>query len=197
MNDQILWFATRGAGIVSLVLLTVVGSLGIVAAVGRQSSSWPRFLTVGLHRNLALLSVAFLGIHIVTAVLDPFADLGWVAAAVPFASSYRPLWVGLGVISVDLALAVVVTSLVRVRLGQRTWRAVHWLAYAAWPLAILHGIGSGSDASASWMLVINAACITTALVAVAIRVLAARPDRRALMAATVEMSAFMDARRPR
>lgn len=159
MSTQILWFATRGSGIVSLILFSAVACLGLLAVARAQSSAWPRFLTVQLHRNLALVSVAFLGLHIVTAVLDPFTSLGVIAAVVPLASSYRPLAVGLGVISVDLALAVVLTSLVRERIGQRTWRAVHWAAYGAWPLAVLHTITAGSDSLAPWMLGVTAACV--------------------------------------
>ncbi len=175
MTDQILWLVARGAGMVSLVLFTAVVCLGVLTVVRWQSPSWPRFLSVGLHRNLALLSVVFLVLHIVTAIVDPYTSLGLVAAAIPFASSYRPLWVGLGVIAFDLLMALVVSSLLRARLGQRAWRAIHWLAYAAWPLALGHGFGSGSDGSAVWMLGIQAVCVVA--VAVAWRVIAGRSNR--------------------
>ena len=167
MTTQILWFATRGAGIVSLILFSAVACLGLLAVARTQSARWPRFLTVELHRNLALLSVAFLAIHILTAVLDPFTNLGIGAALVPLASSYRPLPVAFGVVSVDLVAAVVVTSLLRERLGHRVWRAVHWSSYAAWPLAVEHTLTAGSDAFAPWMLVVQVACVlavSTALV---------------------------------
>ena len=177
MSDQILWFATRGAGVVSLLLFTAVTCLGILTVVRWQSPSWPRFLTVQLHRNLALLSVGFLALHIVTAVVDPFTSLGLVAAAIPFASSYRPLWVGLGVVSMDLTIAIVVTSLLRDRLGQRAWRAVHWLAYASWPLAVVHSLGAGSDAFAPWMLAITGACVATVGAAVVWRMTSASSNR--------------------
>jgi len=159
VTDTVLWYATRGAGIVSLVLFTVVVALGVLSAIRWQTRAWPRFMTAGLHRNLALLSVVFLVIHIVTAVVDPFTALGPLTALVPFSSPYRRLWLGLGVVAFDLLLAIVVTSLIRVRLGQRIWRAVHWLAYAAWPVALLHGIGTGSDAAALWMRAIDAGCV--------------------------------------
>jgi sulfoxide reductase heme-binding subunit YedZ len=180
MNDQILWFATRGAGIVSLLLFTAVVCLGILTVVRWQSDSWPRFLSRELHRNLALLSVLFLTIHIVTAIADPFTALGLLAAVVPFASSYRPLWVGLGVVALDLLLAIVMTSLIRNLMGQRTWRAVHWLAYAAWPLAVLHGVGSGTDSSPLWMLPIQAACVLAVAGAAAWRLAVGRSNRRQL-----------------
>ena len=185
MNDQILWFATRGAGVVSILLFSAVTCLGILTVMRVQSPSWPRFLTVELHRNLALLSVVFLVIHIVTAIADPFTSLGVLAAAIPFASSYRPLWVGLGAISLDLLLAIVVTSLLRARVGQRAWRAVHWLAYGAWPLAVVHGIGSGSDTSAWWMLGIDAACVLAVAAAVVWRVAAGRSNRSRLAGVVV------------
>ena len=159
MNDQILWFAARGAGAVSLLLFSAVACLGILTSGRYQRPGWPRFVTAELHRNLALLSTVFLGVHIVTAIVDPYASLGLLAALVPFASSYRPLWVALGVISLDLGIAVVATSLLRDRIGRRTWRAMHWLAYAAWPLGVVHSIGSGSDNSSIWMLAIDAACV--------------------------------------
>lgn len=159
MSTQILWFATRGSGIVSLILFSGVACLGLLAVARAQSPNWPRFLTVGLHRNLALLSVAFVALHVVTAILDPFTSLGVAAAVIPLASSYRPVAVALGVISVDLTLAVVITSLLRERIGQRTWRAVHWAAYGAWPLAVAHCLTAGSDALSLWMLGTTVGCV--------------------------------------
>jgi methionine sulfoxide reductase heme-binding subunit len=180
VNDQLLWFASRGSGIVSLILLTAVTVLGLISVVRWQRPSWPRFLTADLHSNLALMSVVFVGVHIVAAILDPFAKLGISAAVIPFASSYRPLWVGLGVISVYLVVALIITSILRERIGQRTWRAVHWLAYAAWPLAVLHSAGSGSDAFATWMLAIEALSVAAVATALAWRLLAARSNREQL-----------------
>jgi methionine sulfoxide reductase heme-binding subunit len=180
VNDQILWFAARGAGIVLLLLFTAVTCLGIVTVVRWQSASWPRFLTAELHRNLALLSVVFLVIHVVTAILDPFVTMGWLSVVVPLASDYRPVWVGLGALSVDLFIAIAVTSLLRARVGQRVWRAVHWLAYASWPLAVLHSIGTGSDSGAWWMRQIDLICVFAVGGAVVWRLVAGRSNRSRL-----------------
>ena len=174
MSTQVLWFATRGAGIVSLLLFTAIVVLGVITSVRWQARQWPRFLTAEVHRSIALLSVVFLALHIATAVIDPYASLGWVSALVPFSSSYRLLWLGLGVVSLDLLLAVVLTSLLRARVGRRAWRAVHWTAYASWPLALAHGIGTGSDASAAWMVGIDVVCIVAVVTAVAWRLAAGR-----------------------
>jgi len=182
MSEQFLWFASRGSGIVSLLLLTTVTVLGLTSMVRWQRPTWPRFLTNDLHSNLALLSVVFVGVHVTSAILDPFTNLGIYAATIPFASSYRPLWVGLGVISVYLFVALIVTSLLRERLGQRTWRLVHWVAYAGWPLAVVHSMGSGSDAFALWMMAIEALCIGVVALALTWRVAAGRTNREQLPA---------------
>jgi predicted ferric reductase len=186
VSTQILWFATRGAGIVSMLLFTAVVVLGVITTMRWQTDRWPRFLTVELHRTISLLSVVFLVVHILTAILDPFTNLGLAAALVPFASSYRPLWVGLGVLSVYLGVAVLVTSLLRERVGLRLWRAVHWLAYASWPLALLHTIGSGSDATAPWMLAVDAICVVPVAVAVAWRLIYARGSNRSVLVSVAE-----------
>ena len=182
MSDQILWFASRGSGIVSLILSTAVVCLGLLVVVRWARPSWPRFLTAELHRRVALLSVVFLAIHIATAILDPYTSLGLIAAVVPLASSYRPVAVALGVISVDLMLAVIVTSLLRDRIGHRAWRAVHWFAYGAWPLAVLHSLTAGSDAGAPWMLAITGLSVGAVAGSLAWRLSAGRSLRAAMPA---------------
>jgi predicted ferric reductase len=176
VNNSLLWYTTRGAGAVTLILLTAVVVLGVLSALRVQSESWPRFLTTGLHRNLALMTLVFLSLHIVTAVVDPYTNLGWAAALIPFSSSYRTLWLGLGVISFELLVAIVVTSLVRVMLGHRVWRAIHWLTYAAWPIGVVHGLGTGTDTWSAWMLAITAACVAAVGMAVALRLNAGSTD---------------------
>ena len=152
------WYLTRASGAVSLILLTLSLAVGI-ALVGRiRSGRWPRFAVDGIHRSSSLLAIAFLAVHIVTAVLDSFAPISLLNAVIPFAGAYRPLWLGLGATAFDLLLAVALTSAVRGRLGFRTWRAVHWLAYASWPVAMLHGLGTGSDVGKSWMTIVYVIC---------------------------------------
>jgi methionine sulfoxide reductase heme-binding subunit len=176
MNNTILWYTTRGAGAVSLLLLSAVVVLGVLSTLRYESPSWPRFLTTGLHRNISLTAVVFLALHIVTAVVDPFTHLGWVAAVVPFSSYYRTFWLGIGVIAFDLLLAITVTSLVRGIIGHRTWRAIHWLAYASWPVAVIHSFGTGSDTWSAWMIVIDVVCIVAVLAALGARILMRSPD---------------------
>jgi sulfoxide reductase heme-binding subunit YedZ len=170
VTNSVLWYATRGAGAVTLILLSCVVVLGILSNLRVQSPSWPRFLTTGLHRNLALMTLVFLVLHIVTAVVDPYTNLGWASAFIPFSSYYRTFWLGLGAIAFELLLAIVATSLVRGVLGHSAWRAVHWLTYAAWPVAVVHGLGTGTDTWSAWMLAITAACVAAVGLAAIVRV---------------------------
>jgi DMSO/TMAO reductase YedYZ heme-binding membrane subunit len=154
-----LWYLTRAAGLVSLVLLSATVVLGLVASVGWTTQRWPRFLSQSVHRNLSLYCLAFIGLHVVSTVADGYVPIGIVDAFIPFRSPYRPLYVGLGALAFDMLLAVAITSGLRRRIGTGAWRAVHWLAYACWPIAVLHGLGSGSDPRLPGALLVFVACI--------------------------------------
>jgi sulfoxide reductase heme-binding subunit YedZ len=161
-----MWYLARGAGIVSLLLLTGSVLLGILTSVRWMSDRWPRFTTTYLHRNLSLLAVVFLVLHVATVVIDGFAPIRWLDVVIPFASPYRPFWLGLGTIAFDLVLALVATSLLRHRIGPRLWRTVHWLAYACWPVAVVHGMGTGTDTASQLFLVVDGLCIAAVILAV-------------------------------
>lgn len=163
------WYLTRSTGAVALILLTLVVVLGVIDVSRLSSGFWPRFLTDSLHRRVSLLAVAFLGVHIVTAVLDSYAPIGLWDALIPFHSSYRPLWLGFGAIAFDMLLALMISSIFRSRIGQRSWRAIHWMGYACWPIAVVHGLGTGSDVKEVWMLVIDAVCVLSVVGVVMLR----------------------------
>ena len=172
------WYLARGTGAVSLVMLTASVVLGVLGSVRFTAAPrWPRFAIDSLHRDVSLLVLVVLGVHIITSVLDSFAPIRLIDAVIPFASTYRPLWLGLGALSFDLLIALVVTSLVRRRLGYRAWRAIHWLAYASWPVAVFHGLGTGSDTKVWWMLALTAACVGAVLIAVWVRIGSTSDDR--------------------
>ena len=176
MTDQALWYTTRAAGAVTLVLFTAVVVLGQVARLRVESRSWPRFMSADLHRNLSLLGLVFLALHIVTAVVDPFTSLGIAPVVAPFVSDYRRFWLGLGTTAFLLMLALVITSLLRGRVGARAWKVIHWASYAAWPLAVAHGLGTGTDAFSTWLFGITIACVATVGIVTTWRVVAAPPD---------------------
>lgn len=185
-----LWYLSRGTGVVSLLLLTAAVVLGVAGPLRLR----PRALVAGLHRNVPLLAVAFVVAHVVTTVADAFAPIGLKDGVLPFLSPYRPIWLGLGTVAFDLLLALVATSLVRARLGLRGWRAVHWLAYASWPVALAHGLGTGSDAHTGWLVTLSLVCTIAVAAAVLARVLRApglggRP--RVVLAAAVPVTALV------
>ena len=167
-GSQGLWFLSRGSGLVLLVLFSAVIVLGVATRTGSTPRRWPHFAVAELHRTHSLFAVALLVLHVVTAILDPFVTIGWAATLLPFASPYRTLAIGLGTLAVDLGGAVLLTSLVRQHLGQRAWRAVHWLAYLAWPVAFVHSLTAGNDLGVWWVALIevgSAAAVAAALLA--------------------------------
>jgi methionine sulfoxide reductase heme-binding subunit len=168
-----LWYASRATGVVSLVLLTAVVVLGILVSRQARLPGLPRFAGLGLHRYLSMLAVGFVAVHVLTAITDSYVSIGLVAVIIPFTSAYQPLWLGLGAVSLDLIVAIIITSLLRHRIGRRPWRAVHWLAYASWPVALAHGLGSGTDLRAGPLLGLTVACTAAVAVAVGWRAAAA------------------------
>jgi sulfoxide reductase heme-binding subunit YedZ len=159
-----------------------------MTSVRWSSPRWPRFVVEFLHRNVALLTVVFLVIHIATVVLDGFAPIGWKDAVLPFASDYRPLWLGLGAVAFDLIVALVATSLLRHRIGHRTWRVLHWFAYVCWPVAIVHGLGTGTDTKVGVVLVVNVMCVVAVLAAVWWRLAVGWPARTGVRVAALGVS---------
>jgi sulfoxide reductase heme-binding subunit YedZ len=172
------WYLMRASGVTSLVLLTIVLALGIATIKRWRFGRAPAFVTASVHRSISLLSVAFLTIHVVTALIDPYAAVGLVAVLVPFSGSTAPLWLGLGAVSLDLVAALVVSSLLRRRIGVRAWRSIHWLAYLSWPLALAHTLGEGSDAGSSWLQAVSATCVLTVGLTVAWRFAGRAPGKR-------------------
>jgi predicted ferric reductase len=182
MSSPVLWYATRSTGLMALVLLTATTLLGVLTANRAATVRWPGFSVQDLHRRLSIIAMAFLACHIVTSVVDTYVHIGWTAIVVPFASSYKRLWVGLGAIGVDLLLAVAVTSHLRHKIRARTWRAVHWLAYLSWPVAISHAFGMGTDMHQGWVIALTVACIAVVVGGALWRVVLAGKRKRSALA---------------
>lgn len=182
-----LWYATRAFGVVALVLLTATVILGIAGTARFAAPGLPRVVTAGLHRNLSLLVLVLVALHVLSTIADGYAPIGFAAVVVPFGSAYRPLWLGLGAVAFDMLVAVTLTSLLRDRLSYRAWRCVHWFGYACWPVALWHSLGTGTDTKVPWLLAIDALCIAGVAGAVwwRLSLAAPGPGRAAAAAASV------------
>ena len=165
------WFASRATGVISLILFSLVAIMGILVNRQGRLPGLPRFAVTGLHRNLSLLTVAFLGTHIVTAIVDGYAHIPWLSTIVPFSSGYERFWIGLGTVAIDLFAALIVTSLLRDRLMPSVWRAVHWLAYACYPVIVVHSLGASKDLRSGWLLALTVATVFVVVTAIGYRIL--------------------------
>jgi sulfoxide reductase heme-binding subunit YedZ len=180
MSSKAVWYLMRGTGVTSLLLLTGVVVLGILTSRKTSLPTLPRFATMTLHRSVSLLAVLFLGIHVITAVADPYAQVRLLDTVVPFAGSWQALPLGLGTLALDLFAAVIVSSLLMRHIGRRIWRTIHWLGYGSWPLAFVHSLGIGSDSRTLWLRALALAMLATIAAALTWRLGAApaTPDRR-------------------
>ncbi|HEX2321844.1 MAG TPA: ferric reductase-like transmembrane domain-containing protein [Streptosporangiaceae bacterium] len=169
-GSQGLWLVSRASGVVLLILFSAVVVLGISTRTGATSRRWPRFAVAELHRTLSLFAVALLGLHVATALLDPYVSIGWISAVLPFTSHYETLAIGAGTLAVDIGGAVLITSLLRNRLGLRVWRAIHYLAYLAWPIAFVHAITAAVyDQHLWWVAASEWGSLTAVATAVIVR----------------------------
>jgi methionine sulfoxide reductase heme-binding subunit len=178
LHGPYLWYLTRAAGLVTLVLLTAAMTLGILNAGRFGSRRWPRFAVQAMHRNLSLLALAFLALHVASTVLDSYVSIGLQDAIVPFVASYKRWWLGLGALACDLMITLTITSLTRQRIGPRLWRVIHWAGYLCWPIAIAHGLGTGTDHSQRWVLGLTFCCIAAVVMSLIYRLARLVPPGR-------------------
>jgi predicted ferric reductase len=175
-----LWYLTRSTGITAFILLTIALAFGVAATQRAMASRmWPRWATQAVHRNVALVGLPLLAVHIITTTIDKFVDVDWLSVVVPFTAGYQREWVGLGTIAFDLIVLAIATSLIRLRLPQRLWLVVHLGVYIAWPLSLLHFLRTGTDAKdGQYGVWIAVACAAVVGAAVGIRVVTSiRPVR--------------------
>ncbi len=157
MNEA-MWALGRASGAVALVLLTVSAVLGILTRSGRAAWGLPRFSVALVHRNAAILATVFVSVHVGSLFFDSYAQLNLVDVFFPFLGTYRPFWLGLGTTAVDLLVAILVTALLRRRIGYRAFRVIHWFSYALWPIALFHAVFTGTDAATPWFLGLVTVC---------------------------------------
>ncbi|ORI13501.1 ferric reductase-like transmembrane domain-containing protein [Rhodococcus sp. 1168] len=167
--DQAFWAFGRGAGVAALVILTLAVASGIVTRSGRPLLSLTRFGVAELHKSTSLLGSLLIMLHLTSLFFDPYAQLDITDSLVPFLGRYRPFWLGLGTLAVDLVILIMITVMLRHRLAHRLFRVVHWSSYALWPIAFAHALGNGTDVGHTWFLVIAALCAALVAATVAFR----------------------------
>jgi DMSO/TMAO reductase YedYZ heme-binding membrane subunit len=146
---NLVWYIARAGGIVAWALLTASVLWGLALSskfFGRRvKPSW----LLDLHRYLGGLAVVFAGVHVGSLLLDHYAHIGVEQLLIPFTSSYRPGAIAVGVVSLDLLVAIQVSSLVRHKLPRQLWRNLHMLSFPLFFLASLHGVTAGTDGHSS------------------------------------------------
>jgi DMSO/TMAO reductase YedYZ heme-binding membrane subunit len=145
MNPHTWWYLARATGYVAWALLTASVISGLLVrtrlTTGRRATAW----ALDLHRFLAGTAVAFTGLHIVGLVADGFVHFGPADVLIPFASTWRPGAVALGVTALYLLLAIEASSVLMRRLPRRLWHRIHLTAYVAFWLATFHLLYAGTD----------------------------------------------------
>jgi sulfoxide reductase heme-binding subunit YedZ len=168
------WYAARAAGVIAYVLLTAVVLVGLTLSGKLKTKTWPKFAVTDLHRFGSLLVGVFVGLHVLTIALDTYTPFSVTQLVVPFASSYRPVWVALGIVSTELLIAVAVTNALKSRIPYRWWRRAHFATFLVWAGSTVHGIGAGTDSGSLWLSTIYLVAVASVLAALVWRILAKR-----------------------
>lgn len=180
------WYAARAGGIVAYVLLTAVVVVGLTMAGKKRLRIWPRFAVEDVHRFGGLLVGTFVSIHVLAIAIDAFLPFSIQSIVVPFVSTYRPLWVGLGIVAAELLLALAVTNHYRNKVvSYGFWRRAHYLNFVVWTAATLHLLGSGTDRSTWWLLGITTVSVAAVAGATSLRITKFRPSYAPLVAGGV------------
>ncbi len=184
-GQHIFWIASRAFGVVALVLVAV--SVGIGLAMAMRSAKGPGAMARlrQVHEATALTALIFIAAHGLVLLGDSYLRPGLAGIAIPFATSHTPLWTGLGVIGGWMAALLGLSFYVRRWIGPKLWRKMHRWTLAVYALAVVHTLGSGTDAGSFWLVVILIATAAPLAVMTAVRLLPgdepsnrSRPRRR-------------------
>jgi sulfoxide reductase heme-binding subunit YedZ len=162
-SSPAIWYAARASGVAAYVVLSVVVSLGLTLGGKAQNRRWPRFSLEDVHRFGGLLVGSLIGVHVLAIAADSFLPFSLTQLIVPFTSTYRPLWTGLGIAAAEILLALAITNHYRRRLPYSFWRKAHYLNFAVWGFASLHGLMAGTDRGAAWLAILYGVSVATVL----------------------------------
>jgi sulfoxide reductase heme-binding subunit YedZ len=168
------WYVARAGGMLGFVLLTVSVLLGLALSGRARLARWPRFALEDVHRFAGILAGVFLVVHGGALLLDGYVPFSLADVLVPGIAPYRPFWTAIGVVAAELLAALAVTNALRGTIPYATWRRLHVLNFAVWGLALLHGVGAGTDSDRAWALALYAGATAAVVAATAWRVLRAK-----------------------
>ncbi|HEX2923038.1 MAG TPA: hypothetical protein VHS28_03305 [Chloroflexota bacterium] len=149
-GDPTFWHIARAAGLSAYLMLFLNVFLGLAVHTHYLEGVMARWRSFDLHQFTALLAIGFLGLHALALLGDRYMGFTPAQLVIPFASPYRPFWTALGVVGAYAVLIVFGSSYVRQQIGYRAWRAIHYVAFAAFLLTMVHGVFSGTDSGEPW-----------------------------------------------
>jgi methionine sulfoxide reductase heme-binding subunit len=158
-STHVIWYVARGSAVAAEIALSFALVIGMLLGAGVKSPAWPMAASKHVHRAVAIAASCLIGLHIAAILADSFIHFSPLDAVVPFRAPYRGLWVGLGTIAFDALILLLVATALRRRMPYGVWRLLHRLAFPIWVLAVIHGLGAGTDAPAAWLQLITASCI--------------------------------------
>ena len=150
-HDPTFWLIARATGLLAVALVSAT----IVAGLVLKGHPLVMLRPAGVpdvHRFLSLLALMAVALHGVALVLDSTVEVTPQALVVPGLVPYRPLWTAVGVVAAELMLLVHLSFRYRKRIGVRNWRRLHWVTYAIFAGAALHGLLAGTDSDRPWAL---------------------------------------------
>jgi hypothetical protein len=153
-STQAMWYVTRAAGLLSYLLLWLSTAWGLAVSSKIFDVGLPRAFTFDAHEFLSLLAIGFIGLHVGVLLVDRYLPFTLAQVLVPFASPYRPIWVGFGVIGLYLTLLVSLTFYLRRWIGSAVFRWIHFASYLSYAAALAHAWFAGTDTALAvtrWM----------------------------------------------
>jgi predicted ferric reductase len=144
------WVATRVIAFLSYFAITGSVVYGLLLSTKLLDAIAHRPVSFALHQDLAAIGLGLAGVHAALLGLDAAVPFSLEDMLVPFVAPYRPLWVGVGQVTLYIVGVVIASFYLRRRIGQRTWRLLHYLTFLSFVGATAHGIMSGSDSGTAW-----------------------------------------------
>lgn len=178
-HDNLPWYLSRLLSFLALLAITGSVVYGLLLSTGILDAVAHRPITFTLHQDLGAVGLGLAAIHGALLGLDRVVPISLLELAVPFASPYRPIWVGIGQVGLYLIAVVHGSFYVRRRIGQRTWRRLHYLTFLAFVASVIHGVLSGTDSNAPWAWLIYASSAAIVTILLIIRVVLSMSGRRA------------------